>query len=98
MLRRVALESTDVSEKLRASIMWATANVPSSLILFTLMMEAIRSSETSVQELRGPTSEKIAIFFLPEHLGTRAIASPSATVFILPAAATSNLEGQGMVT
>jgi hypothetical protein len=39
MLRRVALEKSDVSEKRIASIF----RVP---ILVTLMMEAIRSSET----------------------------------------------------
>jgi hypothetical protein len=43
MLRRVALERTDVSEELSASIV-----VPSSLILVTLMLEALSSSETSV--------------------------------------------------
>jgi hypothetical protein len=48
MLRRVALVRTDVSEELSASIIRVTANVPSSLILVTLMMEAISSSETSV--------------------------------------------------
>jgi hypothetical protein len=42
MLRRVALVRTDISELL------VTTNVPSSLILVTLMMEAIRSYETSV--------------------------------------------------
>jgi hypothetical protein len=58
MLRRVALVRTDVWEKLSASIihvflrsvrrLLVTANVPSSPILVTLMMEALRSSETSV--------------------------------------------------
>jgi hypothetical protein len=57
MLRRVALVRTDTSEELSASVirvtrigeLGTTANVvPSWLILFTLMMEAIRSSETSV--------------------------------------------------
>jgi hypothetical protein len=59
MLRRVALIRTDVSEKLRASIirltrigerrLLVTANdVPNSPILATLMMEALSSSETSV--------------------------------------------------
>jgi hypothetical protein len=46
MLRRVALARTDVSEELIASII--RDNVPSSLILVSLMMEAISSSETSV--------------------------------------------------
>jgi hypothetical protein len=40
MLRRVALVRTNVSEE--------RANIPSSPILVTLMMEALRSSETSV--------------------------------------------------
>jgi hypothetical protein len=55
MLRRVALLSTDVSEGLSASIIRVTrigelvpANVPSSPILVTLMMEALSSSETTV--------------------------------------------------
>jgi hypothetical protein len=64
MLRRVALVRTDVSEERRASIIMVTridmvflrcvrqllvtANVPSSPILFTLMMETLSSSETSV--------------------------------------------------
>jgi hypothetical protein len=63
MLRRVALVRTDVSDELSASIitvtrigelgttvgLLVTANVlPSSPILITLMMEALRLSETSV--------------------------------------------------
>jgi hypothetical protein len=51
MLRRVALVGTDVSEEFSASSMrrfLVTANVPSSPILVTLMMEEPRSSETSV--------------------------------------------------
>jgi hypothetical protein len=61
MLRRVALVRTDVSEGLRASFIkvtvgeleklavTVTANVvPSSLILVTLMKEALSSCETSV--------------------------------------------------
>jgi hypothetical protein len=58
MLRHVALVGTDVSEELSASIirvflcsmrrLLVTANVPSSLILVTLMMEALSSSETSI--------------------------------------------------
>jgi hypothetical protein len=55
MLRRVALVRTDVSEELSASIIrvtrigeLVTANVPSSPILVTLMIEALSSSETSV--------------------------------------------------
>jgi hypothetical protein len=61
MLRRVDLVRTDVSGKLRASIirlivflrslrrLLVTANVvPSSPIIVTLMKEALRSSETSV--------------------------------------------------
>jgi hypothetical protein len=58
MLRRVALERTDVSEERIASMIRVkisvlplpvTANlVPNSLILFILMMKATRSFETSV--------------------------------------------------
>jgi hypothetical protein len=60
MLRRVALVRTDVSEELGASIIRVTrigelrrlsvvtANVPSSPILVTLIMEAPNSSATSV--------------------------------------------------
>jgi hypothetical protein len=51
MLRRVALERTDVSEELSASTvrqLLVAANVlPSSPILVTLTMEALSSSETS---------------------------------------------------
>jgi hypothetical protein len=55
MLRRVAVVRPDVSEERIASVMssskWQlllSANVPSSLILFILMTEEIRSFETSV--------------------------------------------------
>jgi hypothetical protein len=53
MLRRVVLVRNDVSEELRASFirvrrLLVTANVPSSLILVTLMMEVLSYSETSV--------------------------------------------------
>jgi hypothetical protein len=62
MLRRVALVRTDVSEERRASLISVTTAfvrsllrllvivkvVPSSPIFFPLMMEALRSSETSV--------------------------------------------------
>jgi hypothetical protein len=55
MLHHVALVRTDVTEELSASIIrvtrigeLVTANVPSSPILVTLMMEALSSSETSV--------------------------------------------------
>jgi hypothetical protein len=58
MLRRVAFVKADVSEKRIPSIratrigsvlrFLVTANIPSSQILVTLMMEAIRSSEISV--------------------------------------------------
>jgi hypothetical protein len=57
MLRHVALVRTDILEKCSASIIvflhsmrWSlvTANVPSSPILVTLMMEALHSSDTSV--------------------------------------------------
>jgi hypothetical protein len=51
MLRRVALVGTDVSEERSNSSqchrLIVTANVPSSPILITLMMEAQRSSDTS---------------------------------------------------
>jgi hypothetical protein len=43
MLRRVALIRPDVSEELRAS----TNNVPNEVILVNLMIETLRSSETS---------------------------------------------------
>jgi hypothetical protein len=52
MLRRVALVTTDVSEELVAANV-----VPCSPILVTLMMEALRSSETSV--LTKPTRRNI---------------------------------------
>jgi hypothetical protein len=52
MLHRVALLRTDVSEERIASnirVTTVTANVvPSSSILVTLLMKAIRSSETTV--------------------------------------------------
>jgi hypothetical protein len=59
MFRRVALVRTKVSEELSTSNrqsaflhsvhrLLVTANVPSSPILVTLMMEALSSSETSV--------------------------------------------------
>jgi hypothetical protein len=57
MLRRVALVRTDISEQLSAYLiflrsvrrMLVTASfVPSSPILFTLMKEALRTSETPV--------------------------------------------------
>jgi hypothetical protein len=54
MLRRVALVGTDVSKEPIASIirvsqrLLVTANVPSSPILVTLMMEVLDSSETSI--------------------------------------------------
>jgi hypothetical protein len=52
MLRRVALVRTNVSVELSVSIirvrrLLVTANVPSSSILVTLMMEALSSSDTS---------------------------------------------------
>jgi hypothetical protein len=49
MLRRMALIRIDVSKQLGISIITVTRiGVPSSPILVTLMMEALRSSETSV--------------------------------------------------
>jgi hypothetical protein len=52
MLRRVAFVRTDISEELSASNvsvcrLLVAANVPSSAILVTLTMEAVRSSENS---------------------------------------------------
>jgi hypothetical protein len=55
MIRCVALITTDISEELSAFVflrsvrrLLVTANVPSSQIFDTLMMEVLRSSETSV--------------------------------------------------
>jgi hypothetical protein len=49
MLRSVALVRTDVTVNRRTlRRLLVTANVPSSLILVTLMMEALNSSETLV--------------------------------------------------
>jgi hypothetical protein len=48
MLRRVALVKTDIVFLRSVLRFLVTANVPSSPILIILMMEAIRSSETSV--------------------------------------------------
>jgi hypothetical protein len=49
MLRRVALERTDVSEELSVRrLLVAASVVPSSPILVTLMREALGSSEISV--------------------------------------------------
>jgi hypothetical protein len=49
MLRRVTPVRTDVSEELSSSIIRVTINDElGTLILVTLMMEALRSSETSV--------------------------------------------------
>jgi hypothetical protein len=75
MLRCVALVRTDVSEELSASFirvarigivflrsvhrLLVTANVPSSQILVTLMMQALSSSETSVL-----TRELVLYFFV----------------------------------
>jgi hypothetical protein len=49
MLRRVALVRTDVSDERTATIIRVAShcNVLSLLVLFTLMMEVIPSSETS---------------------------------------------------
>jgi hypothetical protein len=47
MLRRMALVRTDVSEEHGVGRLLVIANVPSSPILLTLMMEALSSSETS---------------------------------------------------
>jgi hypothetical protein len=74
MLRRVGLVRTDVSEELSAHYiirvkrvrrLLVTANVPSSPILVTLMMEALSSSETSVlTRATGITSQKTAFFIV----------------------------------
>jgi hypothetical protein len=53
LLHSVALVRTDVSEELSVALhsvhrLLVTANVPSSSILVTLMMEALNFSETSV--------------------------------------------------
>jgi hypothetical protein len=79
MLCRVALVRTDVSEEPRASIishlvflcsarrLLVTANVvPSSLILVTLMMEALDSSETLV--LTGATRCNIPEYGILQRL------------------------------
>jgi hypothetical protein len=67
MSHRVTLLRTDVSECIvflrGVRRLLVTANVPSSPILVTLMMETLRSSETSfLQEPHGVTSQKTAIF------------------------------------
>jgi hypothetical protein len=48
MGRRVALVRTEFSEDRIASSITVTANVPSLVVRFTLMMEVTRSSETLV--------------------------------------------------
>jgi hypothetical protein len=78
MLRCVALVRADVSGKLRASVikvtiigerrLVVTANfVPRSPILITLMMEELRSSETTV--LTSAPQRNIPAFFLFCKLG-----------------------------
>jgi hypothetical protein len=77
MLRRVALIRTDISQelskvtKLQSDFVFlcsvhrllVKANIPSSPILVTLMMETLSSSETSfLQEPHGVTSQKTAFF------------------------------------
>jgi hypothetical protein len=75
MLRLVALVRTDVSEKRSASIilflcsvgrLLVTANVvPSTPILLTLMMEALRSQKRRfLQEPCGVLSQKMALFIV----------------------------------
>jgi predicted nucleotidyltransferase len=59
MLRRVALVRTDVSEEFNTNV------VPSSPILVTLMMEALRSAETSV--LTRATLRKIPEDAILQH-------------------------------
>jgi hypothetical protein len=71
MLRRLALIRPDVSEGLSAAIirvtrideLGSTLAVSSSLILVTLMMEALSFSEKSVlQEPHCVTSQKTTLF------------------------------------
>jgi hypothetical protein len=73
MLRRVALVGTGVSEERSATIIkvtiissglrvLGTANVPSAPIIVTQMMEALRSSETSV--IKRVTQRNTPFFIL----------------------------------
>jgi hypothetical protein len=59
-LRRVTLVRTDVSEDVvffrSVHRLLVTANVPSSQILVTMMLEALNSSETFLQEPHGGTT------------------------------------------
>jgi hypothetical protein len=76
MLRRVALVRADVSEERGASIIRVTrigevrrlivmAKVPRSAILVTLMIHALRSSETRfLQEPQGVISQRTTFFSL----------------------------------
>jgi hypothetical protein len=77
MLRRIDPVRNDVSEELNASIirlaridelgtLAVTSNVPSSPILVTLMVEAIRFSETYrfIQETHEVTPQKTAFFII----------------------------------
>jgi hypothetical protein len=78
IFRRVALVRTEVSEKITASFIRVTrldelgtmlvtdSVVPSSPTLVTLMKEAQSSSETSLQEPHGATSQKTSFFMLKE--------------------------------
>jgi hypothetical protein len=72
MLRRVAVVRTDVSEEPRASIIRVTpigelgTTLTLSLLLFTLMMEPIRSPKRLfLQESHGVTFQKAAGSYFP---------------------------------
>jgi hypothetical protein len=61
--RQIRTNVNSISSQ-RASIAVTAHVVPSSPSLVTLMMEAIRSYKTSVQEPHGVTSQKTALFIV----------------------------------